>query len=179
MRFKIVLLILLVVFTGCSKKEPPIDEPKSDFETVLLNNDTIQITKYIGESTFVVIPDHIDGKRVTEIGDNAFANLTIEEITFPFTIKKVGDNTFLNTLTLKRIIIFGDTPFYVESFALDERQSDPSTGYFEINCTFAFYARLQEFRHLYEAHPMNKFAQDDLARFGEKWLSYLNLIKYS
>lgn len=179
MKYRIVLLIILVVFTGCSKKENPIGEPKSDFETVLLNNDTIQITKYIGVSTFVVIPDQIDGKRVTEIGDNAFANLTIEEITFPSTIKKVGDNTFLNTPTLKRIIIFGDSPFYLESFALDERQSDVSSGYFEINCTFAFYARLQEFRHLYEADPMNKFAQDDLARFGEKWLSYLDLIKYS
>ena len=179
MRFKIALIVLFVALTGCSKNEPPIDEPKSDFETVLLNNDTIQITKYIGESTFVVIPDQIDGKRVTEIGDNAFANLAIEEITFPSTIKKVGDNTFLNTPTLKRIIIFGDTPFFLESFALDERQSDPSTGYFEINCTFAYYARLHEFRALYEADPTNKFAQDDLARFGEKWLSYLNLIKYS
>lgn len=179
MRFKIALIVLFVALTGCSKNESPIDEPKSDFETVLLNNDTIQITKYIGESTFVVIPDQINGKRVTEIGDNTFANLTIEEITFPSTIKKVGDNTFLNTSTLKRIIIFGDSPFYLESFALDERQSDISSGYFEINCTFAFYARLQEFRALYEADPTNKFAQDDLARFGEKWLSYLALIKYS
>lgn len=90
MKYRIVLLIILVVFTGCSKKENPIGEPKSDFETVLLNNDTLQITKYIGESTFVVIPDQINGKRVTEIGDNAFANLTIEEITFPSTIKKSG-----------------------------------------------------------------------------------------
>ena len=179
MRFKIVLLILLVVFIGCSKKGNTEEEPKVKFETILLDNDTIHITKYTGESSFVVIPDQIDGKKVTEIGDNAFANLSIEEITFPSTIKRVGDNIFLNTPTLKQIIIFGDTPFFVESFALDERQRDPSTGYLEINCMFAFYSKLLEFGDLYSADPSNRFAQEMLAKYGETWLSYLDLIKYS
>ena len=46
--------------------------PSSDFEYTVGEDGGITITKYIGTDTDVVIPERIDGKHVTVIGEGAF-----------------------------------------------------------------------------------------------------------
>lgn len=46
-----------------------------DFE-YQINGSEVTITKYVGDDSSVYIPDYIDGRKVTEIGEGAFALLT-------------------------------------------------------------------------------------------------------
>lgn len=72
---KITLLFLMTIlfasaFLGCGKH---IEENLvSDFEYIENEDGGITITKYIGERTEVVIPDEINGKKVTVIGSKSF-----------------------------------------------------------------------------------------------------------
>lgn len=45
-----------------------------DFE-YKINGSEVAITKYVGDDSSVYIPDYIDGRKVTEIGEGAFALL--------------------------------------------------------------------------------------------------------
>jgi len=55
-------------------------------------NDNSRIIGYIGESPNIIIPEGIK-----EIGDNCFANINVESITFPSTLLKIGKKAFYNT----------------------------------------------------------------------------------
>ena len=46
-----------------------------DYEYSLLDDGTIEISKYVGNDSDVTIPDEIDGKKVTSIGEWAFSSL--------------------------------------------------------------------------------------------------------
>ncbi|MDE7312612.1 MAG: leucine-rich repeat protein, partial [Eubacterium sp.] len=53
-------------------KEP--DETAKDYEYNILDNNTIEITKYTGSDEAVTIPAQIDGKNVVKIAEKAFYN---------------------------------------------------------------------------------------------------------
>lgn len=68
-----------------------------------INDDglTVTITEYIGAEKVVYIPQTIDGKSVTAIGDEAFLNgATIKEIVFPTTIESIGNKAMYGCLSL-------------------------------------------------------------------------------
>lgn len=177
MKYKMILLLLFLALLGCSNNEVINEEHKVEFETILLSDNTVQVTKYIGTENMVIVPEQINGKTVTEIWDNAFANLSIEEITFPASIRRVGVNIFMNTPKLKRITLLGDEPFYLESFALDARQIDPSTGYLEIITSTKFTTVLIQFRDNLSVDPTSNISIEMEEKYGGTWLSYIDLIK--
>ena len=81
-------------------------EKTDQFEYILLDDGTIEVTKYIGNDINVVIPDEIDGKKVTSIGDWAFSyceNLT--DITLPSKLKNIGEQAFWSCGNIKEITI--------------------------------------------------------------------------
>ena len=58
---------------------------------------TLYIAKYTGNATAVVIPDTLDGTRVTAIGSGAFAgNQTLESVTIPEGISIEGSSSYYN-----------------------------------------------------------------------------------
>ena len=60
----------------------PTQPSATDFEYVDVNGE-IKIVKYIGTSSTVTVPSHIDGKHVSFLGENAFANNSnIKKIVF-------------------------------------------------------------------------------------------------
>lgn len=66
--------------------------------------DGIQITRYAGDDSVVVIPDYINGQPVTGIGELAFSRS--EEICFlsiPQSVKKIGNNAFAECKKLSTI----------------------------------------------------------------------------
>lgn len=99
------------------------------FEYGLLRNGTIAITNYSGSESNVVIPDAIEGKKVTAIWNDAFENnsslvsvsvpdsvSSIEEyafencknltgITLPSHLKKIGDCAFDDCISLASVSI--------------------------------------------------------------------------
>ena len=57
-----------------------------------------------GDSTKAIIPEKIDGKVVTEIGEAAFRSCTkLTEVVMPDTITSMGTWTFRNCSNLKKV----------------------------------------------------------------------------
>ena len=95
-----------------------------DFEYSILDDGTVEITKYKGSATILEIPSEIDGKTVTSIGERAFENCSsLKSVTIPDNITSIGDRTFWNCTLLTSIIIgngvksigrcaFNDTGYY-------------------------------------------------------------------
>lgn len=63
------------------------------------------ITGYSGSAKEVIIPEKIGGLTVTEIGKEAFKGSTLEYISIPKTVDKIGADAFLDVYTLKTVDI--------------------------------------------------------------------------
>ena len=100
-------------------------EVSSNFEYTLLDDGTIEVTRYVGTDSYAIIPEEIDGKPVTKVNEFCFyneddyngRNYTVKSI---FISKNIRD--FSNTLNndeyrcLNRIL-------YLESINVDESNS--------------------------------------------------------
>lgn len=71
---------------------------KNVFEYTDLKDGEIKLTKYLSDSSEIVIPSEIDGKTVTELGNDLFSGLTINYIKFPNTLKIIGSGVFQDTV---------------------------------------------------------------------------------
>ncbi|MGM9680570.1 MAG: leucine-rich repeat domain-containing protein [Eubacteriales bacterium] len=98
---------------------PADASPASDFEYTVGEDGGITITKYIGTDTDMVIPEYIDGKPVTVIGERAFlSNLTVTSVSVPDSVTIMQGNIFQNcssltTVNLSRNLqVIGSMCFY-------------------------------------------------------------------
>lgn len=66
------------------------------FEYTIRSDDTVEITKYVGTSSNVIIPDKIGDRVVTGIGDSLFEGRysSLTSITIPDTITSIGKYAF-------------------------------------------------------------------------------------
>lgn len=71
----------------------------------LLQNENVKITKYQGIMSDVIIPDTIDGKRVTEIGSNAFAGKSVKSVRIPDSVSILGCGAFVNCKGLTSVYL--------------------------------------------------------------------------
>lgn len=70
----------------------------------------IEISKYNGSDTNIIIPNQIDGLEVTSIGDNAFdGNEKITSVTIPNNILDIGIEAFANCTNLSNVIFEEDS----------------------------------------------------------------------
>lgn len=76
----------------------------SDFEYTI-NGESVTITKYIGESDTVYIPNKIEGKLVTMIGDRAFMDSTVKIVVMPYSVTSLGMNAFNSCRYLSTIVL--------------------------------------------------------------------------
>ena len=75
-----------------------------DYEYSLLDDGTIEISKYVGNDSDVTIPDEIDGKKVTSIGKGAFENnISIKNIEMSNNILSIYDGAYYNCQSLETI----------------------------------------------------------------------------
>ena len=119
MRKFLLLTAICILMTGCTtqKNEDAFSESTVEqTETIAENraedfdyeedDGTISIVRYNGQSETVKIPEEIDGKKVTEIGDMAFyENVQIKYVEVPNGIIEIGDNAFQNCRLLEKIEI--------------------------------------------------------------------------
>jgi hypothetical protein len=79
--------------------------PASDF-TYITNDATITITGYIGPGGTVLIPSTINSLPVTDIGEQAFANIsTVISVTIPDSVTNLGNYAFSSCSALADITI--------------------------------------------------------------------------
>ena len=66
----------------------------------------IQIKRYNGNASILVIPTSINGKRVTKIGEEAFSgNTSIKDVTMLSNIVRIGGNAFYDCPTLTKVVL--------------------------------------------------------------------------
>lgn len=69
-----------------------------------MNDDGVTIESYTGSSSTVVIPEEIDGKKVTGIGDNAFnGNVIVTSVTIPDTVTSINLSAFYGCTKLSQV----------------------------------------------------------------------------
>lgn len=83
-------------------------EPVVIWTTADNDNGTVTVTGYSGNASILNIPETIDGKTVTAIGDKAFQNKTIIRIVnMPDTVTSIGKYAFQNCSNLTTISFVG------------------------------------------------------------------------
>lgn len=63
-------------------------EVTSNFEYTLLDDGTIEVTRYVGTDSYVIIPEEIDGKPVTKVNEFCFFN-DDDYIGLNYTVKSI------------------------------------------------------------------------------------------
>lgn len=70
------------------------EKVSEEFSYSTLSDGTLALTKYNGNADRVVIPEEINGKKVTVIKANSFAGKSIKELVISRTVTKIEDNAF-------------------------------------------------------------------------------------
>lgn len=85
--------------------EPP-EETRPNFEYDILPGDTVAITKYLGEEVLVFVPERLDGKAVSVIGESAFqGNASVEQIVLPQGIEIIESQAFRDCPNLQYVVM--------------------------------------------------------------------------
>lgn len=92
----IVLIFISLVLCSCNKRQVDDSDCLISYQRVATG---YKVVDYKGKS-IVSIPSYYLGIEVVEIADNAFANVIIEEITIPQTVKTIGKDIFKRGLTI-------------------------------------------------------------------------------
>ncbi len=80
---------------------------KCIYDTSVVGETSVAIDLYKGTGTVVSIPNAIDGKKVTKIGENCFKNnVNISTVSLPQTITEIGSSAFSGCTALTKITIY-------------------------------------------------------------------------
>ena len=88
---------------------------ESDF-TYSYNAKGITITDYVGTSDRVVIPERINGSKVTAIGAGAFIDKTVIYVKIPDTVDMISEYAFANCYNLVSVT-FGASLYQIDAYA--------------------------------------------------------------
>lgn len=93
----------VLLLSGCAgDKDGAVDEaldeaeitseeaPHSDFRTVMVEENTVEVVDYFGTGPVVEVPETVFGMTVVGIGSNAFEKEGIEEIILPDTVTYIA-----------------------------------------------------------------------------------------
>lgn len=95
----LLLCLCLCPVAARAEGETPAPEvfTSGDYEYILLEDGTAEITWYSGSENELIIPEFINGISVTKISDHAFKvyNCSIEQITIPDSVTSMESNPFI------------------------------------------------------------------------------------
>ena len=102
-RFLCIIMVLTLVL-GCISQTAGgrADWNEEDYEYDVLDDGTVEITLYSGMAEQVRVPSELGGRKVTSIGDQAFAYCgTMTSLILPDTIVRISDDAFFSCTALK------------------------------------------------------------------------------
>ncbi|MDE6658646.1 MAG: leucine-rich repeat domain-containing protein [Eubacterium sp.] len=106
-----VLLAIVMLFSITAGMELSAYAATSGtYEYDVLADGTVEITEYFGYASTEVVPDTIDGKTVTSIGEGAFfMSGRLVEVTLPNSIVNIGESAFTGCEKLTTVTIGSGT----------------------------------------------------------------------
>ena len=111
MRKTLLCLSFLCVFCGLWCVANAEECTSGAYTYILLEDGDVEITQYIGWESDLTVPEIIDGRKVTGIGDAAFKNCgNLRSVTIPESVTVVGNNPFLFNENLSEVIVSRDHP---------------------------------------------------------------------
>lgn len=134
-----VLFVMLLMALSVNGAMAEDDVRRSgDYRYRVLEDGTAEITWYPGNDEILNIPGTLGGKKVTSIGDGAFAGCKATEITMPDTVTSIGNSAFAECFYLEHITLSNNlvsiegTPF-LWSTSLESITIPDSVTYMEGN----------------------------------------------
>lgn len=97
---------IAMTFHLASAGRDSVCEP-ADYDTALLEDGTLAITGYHGESNVITVPAEIDGKPVTALAENAFYETPVKWVSIPDSVRSMGDLCFSGCNDLETIHLPG------------------------------------------------------------------------
>lgn len=129
-------------YTGNAPRLYELSKMDYDYSYEILNDGTLRLYQYEGTDTNIVVPDTIDGRKVTVLGNSTFQYCTqasdIESVTLPDSLTTIEKNAFYNCEKLKSVTIppnvssIGLAAFVegLSESSLTEIKVDPENPYF-------------------------------------------------
>ncbi len=100
------LLSAISIYSASAEYDPSDDLFSGDYCYEILEDGTAAINGYLGSDEVVVVPSEIEGYKVTVIHRYAFAeNKTIESITLPEGVTRVGFSAFRGCAKLETLVL--------------------------------------------------------------------------
>ena len=101
-----VVVMMCACWTGAVAEDKRETFTSGDYQYALLDDGTIEITKYNGSAKRLDIPAKLAGKTVTAIGDSAFSCCkALTTVTIPDSVEQIGMNPFAACSKLKTISV--------------------------------------------------------------------------
>ena len=129
-------------YTGNAPRHYELSKMDYDYSYEILNDGTLRLYQYEGTDTNIVVPDTIDRRKVTVLGNSTFQYCTqasdIESVTLPDSLTTIEKNAFYNCEKLKSVTIpqnvssIGLAAFVegLSESSLTEIKVDPENPYF-------------------------------------------------
>lgn len=81
-------------------------ETSGDYSYSVLDDGTVELTKYNGSDASIEIPSEIDGKAVTSIGDGSFSSCSsLTNVVLPDSITSIPNGLFTSCANLESVTI--------------------------------------------------------------------------
>ncbi len=109
-----VLFVMLLMALSVNGAVAEDDVLRSgDYQYRVLEDGTAEITSYSGGDSVLKIPNTLDGKTVTSIGDEAFSGCrALKSIELPDSVTSMGVNPFAGCESLKNIRVSPEQPVF-------------------------------------------------------------------
>ena len=99
-----IALLLSLLFTAAAA------ETSGDFDYEVLEDGTVSITKYNGSGSQLEIPETLDGRIVTNLGDYILDSSNVTSISIPDTVTEIQGNPFRDNSSLNQILVTENHP---------------------------------------------------------------------
>ena len=125
MEMKWFVALLMVVVMVCACWTGAAAENERDYQYALLDDGTIEITRYKGSADRLAIPAKIAGKTVTSIRYSAFYSCdSLTSVSIPDSVEQIGTNLFVGCSKLKTISVSPDHPYFATIDGVLFRKAD-------------------------------------------------------